>query len=96
MNNPPAFPVPIPVEVLAELRRMGRQDVINSLATGMKLRDYFAAAALSHFELAHHLPGETNAPEEHRRTRSNYIQTVAAQCYEVADAMLAQREKESA
>lgn len=54
---------------------------------GMSLRDYFAAATLTGFMETYHAPDAPDTPE--RRT------SLAKLCYDVADAMIAERDSET-
>jgi hypothetical protein len=58
------------------------------LASGMTLRDYFAAQALSGIAP---LPWSFSGPEEEKH--KTYVADTASSAYAIADAMLAEREK---
>lgn len=89
-NGGPAFPVPIELSVLAELRRMGRQDVIKDLCSGLTKRDFFASAALQG-RLAN---GQLLRTMEAAGVPSDRIpEAMAKHSYAFADAMLAERAK---
>lgn len=62
-----------------------RDGQLKQATTGLSLRDYFAAAALT--GLAYRMGGEVR-PE----TRTQLMQATAAQAYLYADAMLAERD----
>ncbi len=78
-KSPPAFPCTETIEVDIDVD--GDEYTINKNIDnqGMSLRDYFAGQALAGFR-AH--PANPDTPK-----------TVAMFCYEIADAMLAEREK---
>jgi len=61
-----------------------RYGAIEPVTLDVDLRDYFAAAAVMGLLVAHWIPsGPSMRPNE-----------IASTCYEIADAMLAEREKE--
>ena len=55
---------------------------------GMSLRDYFAAAAIKQM-----LPWAYDAINDDRNKVANYVENIAKTAYDLADAMLAEREK---
>ena len=55
---------------------------------GMSMRDYFAAAAISQM-----LPWSYDAINDDRNKVTGYVGNIAKTAYDLADAMLAEREK---
>ena len=79
----PAFPVSPALEIIR-----GEKQIVH----GMSLRDYFAAAALTRT----YVPMEAYPPDLMRlaETRDTYAHEVAAEAYRIADAMLAERDRQ--
>jgi len=76
-NCGPAFPAPF-----------WDGQSMKMLGTGMTLRDYFAAAALNRL-----LAWDFTGPPESKSGFAHYSEQAALTAYQLADAMLAERDK---
>ena len=83
LRMPPALYQRVAAEAEANGRSMNAEIVARLEASGKTLRDEFATAALTGLCSAHSSDGEWQVPERH----------AASKAYEIADAMLAERQK---
>ena len=92
VTNPPAFPRP--------LSKLTSEEVSHD-QEGMTLRDYFAAAALATTACNSQIydcerEHSEMTPNRREIARSNHIVGIASRAYQIADAMLAERQKAGA
>jgi len=83
MDNPPAFPVKVKRNTSSDPLATPREFRLE----GMSLRDWFAGQALA---------GLCSTDRESTNSALDDFQAVAADAYEYADTMLAEREKRNA
>lgn len=89
-NNPPAFPK------LVSLSTNGRNGYEAEMQSGMSLRDYFAAKALNGILAGIDMLATDGSELKRLTEKMGYKHAqywIAATSYQIADAMLAEREK---
>ena len=96
MNNPPAFPTPAGHATVKDYQPgVGEYSrTVEICQTGMTLRDYFAAKAMTGSLAAEsHVYYFQDQKDDSGATKRTRYQIIAEEAYKIADAMLAAREK---